>query len=212
MFKLNGARTISLKVFKRSLYFIDMNLLLLFIIIACAMTLVLSSVLSHGSQLSFTRSAITVFAQEDGAQDGAPSSESSEQDSDQEKGDASEDNQQMREGIEDVENPQEQLIGDNGGTDDPTPSIVREIDAPAIPKPDYPSDCPPGTYFNVDSSRGKECLSCIPDVDPHPACSGSANPVPATQSTREEGGLDQSAHNSESPRGDPIPDVPVSAD
>jgi hypothetical protein len=43
----------------------------------------------------------------------------------------------MREGIEDVENPQEQqLIGDNDGTDEPTPSIEREIDAPTIPKPD----------------------------------------------------------------------------
>ena len=85
------------------------------------------------------------------------------------------------------------------------PRSDREIGSTPVPKPDYPLDCPSGTYFNIDSSRGKECLPCIPDVDPHPACSGSDSYASNNLSLQEHELANQTIGNTGFQRGDPIP-------
>ena len=93
-----------------------------------------------------------------------------------------------------------------------SPAEEREVDG-TIPKPDYPSDCPPGSRFEVfPPPRGKECLPCIPDpVDPEcplPSTnSGSTNSRTTQQQEDQIGQQEQSFDNPGFTPGDPIPDV-----
>ena len=88
-----------------------------------------------------------------------------------------------------------------------TPAEEREVDG-TIPKPDYPSDCPSGSRYEVfPPPRGKECLPCIPDVDPDPECSGSTNSRTPQQQEDQIGQQEQSVDNPGFTPGDPIPDI-----
>lgn len=151
----------------------------------------------------------------DNGGDGSKSENESPQDDSGEIGGSSsgsgdnKDNNNNNDGI--TRTDDQELTSDNDEKGREPPLSEREIDGTAVPKPDYPSDCPAGTYFNVDASRGKECLPCIPDVDPNPAC----------QPRQEQRMVNQSVGNSSLASGlrttttttttsaDPIPDVEV---
>jgi hypothetical protein len=182
---------------------------LIFILIVSTMTtfLMLSSNTFQFSFSSLSHSMyLPVIAQGNGNQEEELSTESSELDNNIAGSidDTSKDDQQDTKNLDDPE--------EIGVDDDKSKSPTEEREGGGtIPKPDFPSDCPSGSRFEVfPPPRGKECLPCIPDVDPSPECSGSASSITTQQQEDEIGQQkEQPVNNSGLRPGDPIPDVPV---